>query len=254
MGKVNVRLEMDGQLGRLVLSAPKGNVLDSAMMRDTIAALEDLGKRPALKLIVIEGEGDHFSYGASVEEHRAEQCPTMIPLFGLLFRTIIETRVATLAAVRGQCLGGGMELALFCNWVFAHPSARFGQPEIRLGVFPPAAAIVLPLLAGQALADEVCLTGRTYTAAEAHAGRLVHTVAEDLERAVQAFFAQHLAPHSAAALRLALRATRQPFNDTFLSRWAELERLYLAELMTTHDANEGIQAFIDKRQPQWLHR
>jgi len=254
MGKVNLRTEHDGQLGRLLLNAPKGNVLDAVMMRETIAALEDLGRLPALKLIVIEGEGGHFSFGASVEEHRAEPCKEMIPLFGRLFRALIDARVATLAAVRGQCLGGGMELALFCNWVFAHPSACFGQPEIRLGVFPPAAAIVLPLLVGQALADEVCLTGRMYTGAEALACRLVHTVAEDLERAVQEFFAQHIAPHSAAALRLALRATRHPFNQTFLNRWAELERLYLDELMATYDANEGIRAFLAKRPPQWLHR
>ena len=178
----------------------------------------------------------------------------MIPLFGGLFRALIDTRVATLAAVRGQCLGGGMELALFCNWVFAHPTARFGQPEIRLGVFPPAAAIILPLLVGQALADEVCLTGRTYTAAEALARRLVHAVADDLEGAVRAFFSQNLAAHSAASLRLALRASRHLFNRTFLDRWPELEHLYLAELMATHDANEGIQAYLDKRPAQWLHR
>jgi len=254
MGEVNLRMERDGQVGRLLLNAPKGNVLDAAMMRDVIAALEELSGRPALKLIVIEGEGDHFSFGASVEEHRAESCRAMIPLFGRLFRALIDARVATLAAVRGQCLGGGMELALFCNWVFAHPTARFGQPEIRLGVFPPAAAIFLPLLVGQAVADEVCLTGRTYMAAEALACRLVHTVADDLEGAVQAFFDRNLASHSAASLRFALRASRHGFNRTFLDRWPELESLYLAELMAAHDPNEGIQAYLDKRPAQWLHR
>jgi cyclohexa-1,5-dienecarbonyl-CoA hydratase len=254
MSKVEVRLEHDGQLAWLVLSAPKANILDAEMMREAIGAIERLAAAPALKLLAIRGAGDHFCFGASVEEHQAQPSREMIPLFGKLFRTLIEAGIPTLAAVRGQCLGGGMELALFCNWVFAHPSARFGQPEIRLGVFPPVAAILLPLLAGQAAADDICLTGRVYSAAEAQQRRLVHAVAEDLDGAVQEFFVQQIAPHSAQGLRLALRAVRHRFNRTFIDSWQQMERLYLDELMATHDANEGIQAFIDKRQPIWLHR
>jgi cyclohexa-1,5-dienecarbonyl-CoA hydratase len=254
MSKVDVRLEQDDTLARVVLNAPKGNILDAAMIEDLTAASRDVARRPTVKLMVLEGAGPHFSFGASVEEHRREPCRAMIPQFGRLFLTWIEAAVPTLAAVRGQCLGGGMEVALFCNWVIAHPQAKFGQPEIRLGVFPPVAALMLPLLAGQPAADDLCLTGRTIGAQEALEMRLVHSLAEDVEDAAQKFFATHLRPLSAAALRLAVRASRQQFNRTFRELWPPMERLYLEELMGTHDANEGIEAFIAKRPPVWAHR
>jgi cyclohexa-1,5-dienecarbonyl-CoA hydratase len=254
MGTVTVRHEHGGQLARLILDAPKANILDSEMLRALIGALEDAESAPAVKLVVLEGAAKHFSFGASVEEHRAAPSRKMIPLFGRLFRTLIETRLPLLAAVRGQCLGGGMELACFCHWVFAEPEARFGQPEIHLGVFPPVAALVLPLLVGQAAADDLCLTGRTITAEQARELGLVHTLSADLESAVQDFFHAHIEPRSAAALRLTARASRYLFNTAFCQNWAELERIYLDELMETADANEGIAAFLEKRQPNWLHR
>jgi cyclohexa-1,5-dienecarbonyl-CoA hydratase len=254
MGAIALAREHEGQVARLRLDAPKANVLDMEMIGRLAEALAGLGTEPALKAVVIEGSGSHFSYGASVEEHRAEPCREMIPAFGRLFRTLIETRLPTVALVRGQCLGGGMELALFCNWVFAEPGARFGQPEIRLGVFPPAAALMLPLLAGQARADDLCLSGRVIDAEEAWRIGLVHTVSEDPEGAVQLFLAEHILPKSAIALRIANQASRHAFNRAFLDGWAHLERLYLDDLMRTADANEGIAAFLEKRSPAWLHR
>jgi cyclohexa-1,5-dienecarbonyl-CoA hydratase len=253
MSKVDVRMEQDDSLARVVLNAPKGNILDAAMIDDLTAAIREVGVRATVKLLVLEGAGGHFSFGARVEEHRREACRAMIPQFGRLFLAWIEHAVPTLAAVRGQCLGGGMEVALFCNWVIAHPQAKFGQPEIRLGVFPPVAALILPMLAGQAVSDDLCLTGRTVGAQEAQGMGLVQSVAEDVEAAVQAFFAAHLRAQSAAALRLALRASRHQFNRTFQEQWPRLERLYLEDLMSTHDANEGIEAFIAKRPPVWAH-
>jgi len=254
MSKVEIRLEHDDSLARVVLNAPKGNILDAAMIGDLTAAIQDVARRPAVKLMVMEGAGAHFSFGASVEEHRREPCRAMIPQFGRLFLTWIDAAVPTLAAVRGQCLGGGMEVALFSNWVIAHPQAKFGQPEIRLGVFPPVAAIILPLLAGQAVSDDICMTGRVFTAEEARDMRLVHTLAEDVETAVQAFFDTHLRPLSAVSLRAAARASRFRFNETFREQWPQLERQYLDDLMATHDANEGIEAFIAKRAPVWTNQ
>ncbi len=254
MSKVDVRLEQDDALARVVLNAPKGNILDAAMIADLILAIQDVAQRRTVKLMVLEGAGLHFSFGASVEEHRREPCRAMIPQFGRLFHTLIDAAIPTLAAVRGQCLGGGMEVAVFCNWVIAHPQAKFGQPEIRLGVLPPVAALILPQIAGQAVSDDICLTGRTVGAQEAKEMGLVHSLSEDVEEAVQTFFGTHLRPTSAAALRMALRASRYKFNRTFRELWPRMEQLYLEELMATHDANEGIEAFIAKRQPVWAHR
>jgi cyclohexa-1,5-dienecarbonyl-CoA hydratase len=254
MSKVALRFEHRDELARMVLNSPKTNILDMAMLDDLMAALRDVRARPGVKLVVLEGAGAHFCYGASVEEHRAEQARDMIPRFGRMFEALMDAAIPTAAAVHGQCLGGGMELALFCNWVFADPTARFGQPEIKLGVFPPVAALQLPMLAGQAVADDICLTGRTYTGEQGLRQGWVHAVVEDVEAAVQEHFASHIAPLSAAALRHAVRASRRRFNEAFRAGWAALELQYLDELMITHDANEGIAAFLAKRQPVWAHR
>ena len=254
MKKIELRFEENGALARMVLNAPKANILDAEMISEATEAIRSAAGRAEVKLLVVTGAGDHFSFGASVEEHQAEPAKKMIPAFGRLFLTLLETGLPTLAAVRGQCLGGGMELAVACSWVFAHPSAKFGQPEIRLGVFPPVAALILPEIAGQAVADDICLTGRTLSAQEAKEARLVHTVAESLDDAVLTHFRTNLAPHSAASLRIALLASRYGLRDRFLTSWARMERLYLDELMSTHDANEGIGAFLQRRAPNWLHR
>jgi cyclohexa-1,5-dienecarbonyl-CoA hydratase len=254
MGKVALHFEHQDAVARLVLNAPKANILDMAMLDALLDALDDARRRRSVKLLVLEGAGAHFSFGASVEEHRREAAREMIPRFGHVFAALAQAAIPTAAAVRGQCLGGGMELALFCNWVFADATARFGQPEIKLAVFPPVAALLLPLLAGQAAADDVCLTGRTYTAQEGQERGWVHAVVEDVEEAVQRHYATHLAPLSAQALRQAVRASRFRFHRAFLEGWAEMQRQYLDELMATRDANEGIEAFLSKRPPVWTNQ
>lgn len=254
MSKVALRFERQDAMARVALNAPKANILDMAMLDGLLEALRDVRERRSVKLLVLEGAGAHFSYGASVEEHRREAAREMIPRFGRVFMALAEAAVPTLAAVRGQCLGGGMELALFCNWVFADATARFGQPEIKLGVFPPVAALLLPLLAGQAAADDVCLTGRTYTAQEGLERGWVHAVVGDVEAAVQQHYETHLAPLSAEALRQTVRASRYRFHRVFREGWAELQRQYLDELMATRDANEGIEAFLAKRPPAWANQ
>ena len=158
-----------------------------------------------------------------------------------------------MAVVRGRCLGAGMELATFCHFTFAAPDAELGQPEIQLGVMAPVASLVLPFRVGQARADELCLTGRSVGAAEAHAMGLVRTVADDPSATALAFFREHLAPRSGASLPFAVRAARDGFHRTFLERIEALERLYLDELMATKDAVEGIVSFCEKRPARWVH-
>lgn len=254
MGGISTGIEHDGQVARITLDAPKANILDGEMMALLAGAFEQMAGHPAVKLLVLEGAGDHFSFGASVEEHQAQFVGKMIPAFGKMTRALFDSRIPSIALVRGQCLGGGMELALICNWVFAAPGARFGQPEIQLGVFPPVASLLLPLLIGQMAADDLCLTGRSIGAEEARGMGLVHTVSENPEEALQEFITAHILPKSAAALRIAHRASRHQLHATFLAGWEEMERLYLTDLMATADANEGIAAFIEKRKPIWQHR
>lgn len=250
-GPVRVESLEGGAVRRVALATPKANILDAEKLVALRAAFEEAGADPALKAILLTGEGDHFSFGASVPEHLPGQFEEMIPAFHDMFRKLLDTSVCTVAAVRGQCLGGGLELAAFGHRVFASPSAKLGQPEILLGVFAPVASVVLPERMGRPAAEELLLTGRVLGAEEAHASGLVDAVADDPEEAALAWIREHLLPRSASSLRLAVRAARAGWGDRFLAALAEAERLYLAELMSTNDAVEGLTSFLEKRDPVW---
>lgn len=250
---VHAELTRDGVLLRLVLARPKGNVLDRAMLEALRAAVVEHRDRTGLRAILLAAEGKHFSFGASVEEHRPDAVGAMLPAFHGLFRELLACDRVVLAAVRGACLGGGLELASVAHRVFASPDAKLGQPEIKLGVFAPVASLVLPLRLGQSAADDLLLTGRTVEAEEARRIGLVDELADDPEGAALAWFERHLEPLSAAALGHAVRAARHRYRRAVEESLDELEREYLEDLMATHDAREGIEAFLEKRSPTWKH-
>ena len=244
----------EGRLARLRLARPKANVLDAAMIAALDGALTaELGRETTLALL-IDAEGPHFSFGASVEEHLPESCAAMLHGFHALLLRLLAAPVPVIFAVRGQCLGGGLELALTGTRIFAAPEAMFGQPEIRLGVFAPAASCLLPVRIGQPAAEDMLLSGRSLGAEEARAAGLIQAVAADPEAAAADWFATHLADKSAAALRCAMAAARGPLIAGARARLAELETLYLDDLMRTRDALAGLQAFLGKRTPRWEHR
>ena len=244
----------DGAVLRVLLDAPPGNILDIRLLTDLRRRLAAAGRSRALKVIVFEGNGPNFSYGVSIPEHRPRTVGRMLSAFHDLFRTLLRIDRVLVAVVSGQCLGGGMELACFCHRVFAHPGSRLGQPEIRLGVFPPLASVILPLRCGQAVADEVCLTGRMFSAREALALRLVDEVATDPRRAANRWIARELLPKSAASLSCAVKAVRLGYNRDLLRDLARTERIYRHDLMRTADAREGIEAFLERRSPIWKDR
>ena len=252
--KIKVRTAHEGQVLRIVLADPPGNILDAQAMGEIMSCLEGEGGRPELKAIVFEGEGKHFCFGASVEEHQKAQAGRMIRTFHGMFKQILRMRTPTVALVRGQCLGGGMELAAFCNFIIAEPSARFGQPEIVLGVFPPVAALILPGIIGQMRADDIVLTGRSIDAATAHGWGLVHQVTEDGEQALETFLKKRILPKSGESLRFANRASRWVWGERLSQDLDRMERYYVDELMETYDANEGIVSFLEKRPPEWRNR
>ncbi len=247
----------DGQVIRLVLDAPKGNVLDAEMMHQLQAELDDLRTHAQLKLIQFTGAGEHFSFGASVAEHTRDKAAAMLTQFHALFYTLADLAVPTAAVISGQCLGGAMELALMCNFIFVDRSARLGQPEIVLGVFPPPASLLLPLKVGQARADDLILTGRSLSPDELVNFGLVTALFDDrsaLEAGVEAWVTKHIVPKSAASLKYAVRASRWRFNQLVRTELTRLQDFYVNDLMATHDANEGIAAFLEKRPPDWQNR
>lgn len=247
-------LDADGSLLRLRLARPKANIVDAEMIAALHGALIAHAGNPALRGVLLDAEGPHFSFGASVEEHLPAQCAQMLAGLHALIAALVEFPVPVLVAVRGQCLGGGLEVALGGNWIFAAPDAQFGQPEMKLGVFAPAASVLLPWKMPLPMAEDLLYAGRSMTAAEAQACGLVKTVADDPEHAALAWFHEHLQPRSAAALRCAVEAARGPMRRDVRHRLAEVEALYLNKLMATRDANEGLVAFLAKRKPQWEHR
>jgi cyclohexa-1,5-dienecarbonyl-CoA hydratase len=244
----------NGAIWRLVLATPKANVLDAAKIAELTAAFQAASSDRTLRCIVIEGEGPHFSFGASVEEHLPAHFEKMLASFHALFRAMLATSVPTLAAVRGQCLGGALELASFSTRVFASPDARLGQPEIKLGVIAPVASVFLPERIGRAAAEDLLLTGRSLTAAEALAIGLVDEIADDPSAAAIAWAKRELVPLSATSVRLALKAARLELATRFDREIAHIERLYRDELMNTADAIEGLNAFLEKRAPHWSDR
>ena len=232
---------------------PKGNIITLEMIEALSEGLVTLGGEPHLKLITLEGDGSDFSFGASIPEHAAGEIELVLPEANRLTMTLLDAPAPTAAVVRGRCLGGGFELALACDLMFAADTATFGLPEVSLGLFPPAAAALLPYRVGAARAAVTILTGAAVPAAEWLAAGLVTAIAPDAElaSAIDRWFETHLAPKSASALRYASRASRAALRREVAAVLPELERLYLDELMRTKDAREGVAAFLDKRAPHW---
>ena len=247
-------LEHNGALLRLRLSQPKANLIDATMIAALHAALVAHRTRSGLRSVLLDAEGPHFSFGASVEEHLPERCAMMLASLHALIVAMLEYPAPILVAVHGQCLGGGLEVALAGGLIFAAPDAQLGQPEMKLGVFAPAASCLLPYRVNQAAAEDLLLSGRSIGGEEAKAIGLVYAVADDPETAALEYFRQHLADKSSAALWLALTAARASYVADVRRRLAEVERLYLERLMQTRDANEGLAAFLAKRKPKWEHR
>lgn len=243
-----------GRLLRLRLARPKANVLDAAMIGALAAALREHRERAEVAAVLLDAEGPHFSFGASVEEHLPAKCAAMLADFHALLQAMLDFPAPILVAVRGQCLGGGLELASAGSLLFAAPDAKFGQPEIALGVIAPAASCLLPARIGAGAADDLLLSGRSVDAAEAARLGLVAAVADNPEDAALAWFDRHLAGKSAAALRFANAAARGELAEIFRRRITGVERLYLDGVMATRDALEGLNAFLEKRAANWEHR
>ena len=242
----------DGQVIRLILNAPKANVLNATMMGEIQSELENLNKD--VKCIQFIGSGDHFSFGASVPEHTKDNAPEMLQQFHGLFKSMINLSVPTMAMVSGQCLGGGMELAIFCNFLFLDESTRMGQPEINLGVFAPPASLILPMKVGQTKSDDLLLSGRSMKPNEIMSSGLGTKLFDDHQRMIEGangWIEKFILPKSASSLRIANRVARLKFNKTLSENLDKLAEIYTNELMETHDANEGITSFLEKRNPQW---
>jgi cyclohexa-1,5-dienecarbonyl-CoA hydratase len=246
-----IHLRLDHRTAWITLDRPPLNILDIPMMESLDAALNRA--LPKSDFVIFQGAGlKAFCAGADVADHIPKRVEKMLSAFHGVFRRLAVADCLKIAAVHGYCLGGGMELAAFCDFVLATESAQFGQPEIKLGCFPPVSMVILPRLVGVRAAAHLILTGHQISATEAHRLALVTRVVPDheLAAAVDALL-EELRALSPSVLHLTRKTLTQLQSADFLQQLEEAERVYLSELMQTHDAQEGIRAFLEKRQPVW---
>ena len=253
----NIIFEEQAGLAKITLNKPPLNVLNIEMMKEINSALEGLGSDPSVKVLVFEAaEGSKaFSAGVDVSEHTTDMVEEMIEVFHRIFRLLDGLEIPTVAVVGGAALGGGCELALFCDMVIASEKASFGQPEIQVGVLPPIAVVALPAIIGPKKTMEMVLTGDRIRADEAERLGLVNKVVppEGLQAAAEEFV-DKLVKLSGAVLRITKRAVRVGSVGSFTDGLAAVEEVYLGPLMGTEDALEGLSAFMEKRSPVWKDR
>ena len=245
-------LALSPPVARVTLTNPPLNVIDLQMMDELAAAFEELTQQPEISIVVFAGSDRAFSAGVDVAAHTPEHIAEMLSKFHAVIKQIVTWNRISVAEVRGQCLGGGAELAMVCDFVITAEDSTWGFPEIKLGCFPPVAATALASLVGQKCAKNLILTGRTFDGREAHSLRLVtsavppHEAAAKIEELISCL--KTLSPAALALTRKAIYAWDSMHFDKGLAR---AEKIYLEELMKSSDAHEGIRAFLEKRPPRW---
>ena len=248
----HIQTELKNGVAYLTLNRAPLNVFNIEMMEEINAYFEGLMKEKSLKLIVIQAMGKAFSAGVDVGEHLGDLVYKMIEVFHKMFRLMDALKVPSIAIVNGAALGGGCELALYCDMVIATEKAKFGQPEIQVGVFPPIAALIFPRTIGRKKAMELILAGETISAQEALALGFVNKVVPEasLTQEVNGFI-EKFTKLSGIVLKLAKEATLAGLNDDMDQGLKAIEKIYLDRLMKTNDAIEGLKAFLEKRKPTW---
>ena len=253
----NIKFQIQDRVARVTFARLPLNVLNIAMMREIGDALNECTQQIELAAIVFDAAAETraFSAGVAVEEHVAETVFQMLEAFHSIFRSLRQLSKPTIAVVDGPALGGGCELVIACDIVIASDRAKFGQPEIKLGVFPPIAAILLPRIIGERRARELILTGDLIEAPEALRLGLVNYVvpSAELEEKTESVLGK-LRKLSATSLRMTRAALDLAGQAGFESKLDEVENLYLNELMKTEDAQEGVRAFMEKKKPEWRNR
>lgn len=248
-----IAVELRPPVARFALNNPPLNVIDLTMMEELRAGLEQVEILPEITVVVFAGSENAFSSGVDVAAHTPDKVRGMLADFHSVIRSVVSASKLTIASVRRHCLGGGAELALICDIVYASPDSVWGFPEIKLACYAPVASVALSAIVGQKLAAELLLTGRTLTGEEALAAGLVNGLADDPETLVTECL-QRVSQLSPAALRLAKKAFYAWDSIHFDKGLARAEQIYNDDLMKTADAQEGIAAFMERRRPKWVGR
>jgi cyclohexa-1,5-dienecarbonyl-CoA hydratase len=245
-------VEEKDKIGKITLNNLPLNILNIEMMKEINQALKEFNGKN-LKALILNSNGKAFSAGVDVSDHTKEKVGEMIDVFHEIFTNLINLKFPTIALVNGAALGGGCEVATFCDIIIASEKSKFGQPEIKVGVFPPIAAAIFPKIMPSKKALELIITGEVITVNQAKELGLVNHVlpVENFEEEADKLVKEKIATNSAIVLQLTKRAFIEGATRNYTESIKKIEDIYLDELMKTDDANEGLAAFLEKRQPVW---
>ena len=253
---MGIQVETKERVSRITVDRPPLNILDIPLLRELDATLASSAKESQTDVVVIQGAGQRaFSAGVDIRDHTRENVPEMLEVVHGVIRKLFALPQVTIAAVQGVCLGGGCELATCCDFVIASEDSFFATPEIQVGCYPPVALARFASLIGYHRAAEMILTGRRFSAREALDMGLISRVlpGDQLKAGVDSLL-EELLGKSGAVLRVAVKGLRQLSLEGFSDALTKSEQLYRQELLLTHDVDEGIRAFVEKRKARWLHR
>ncbi|MFX1567738.1 MAG: enoyl-CoA hydratase/isomerase family protein [Promethearchaeota archaeon] len=242
-------------IGKIIFNNGSLNILTIEMMEKINRALDDFLEDESLKAVIFEHYGKAFSAGVDIGDHMGDKASKMIKEFHGIFRRLIKLKCPTIASVKGAALGGGCEIAIFCDMVLSSDKAKFGQPEIKVGVFPPIAILTFPEIIGNKKAFELIMLGETIDAKEAYRLGIsnqifpIETYDQEFTKFIESFDGL-----SSIVLQYTNKAFKKALGIDFETKIDDIEDFYLKELMSTHDANEGLQAFLEKRSPNWQNR
>ena len=252
-----ILLDISGSVARLTLNRPPYNVLTIDMMEEMARAIDGLHDQNEVRVILMQAspECKAFSAGVAIEDSRPDRAFQMLDSFQSVFRAMLEISKPVITVVNGQAIGGGCELVALADMIIATPKARFMQPEIRLGVFPPLAAVILPHIIGQKRALEMILTGEPLGAEEAMRLGLVNRVVPEatLTQEVEKILGK-ITEQSAPVLEMAKRVMYDTIGMSVTEAMKRSANIYLNQLMDLDDATEGLLAMAEKRKPVWKNK
>jgi cyclohexa-1,5-dienecarbonyl-CoA hydratase len=251
-----IQYQIDQGVAQITLNRPSANnVMNVEMLAEIDAALENVDMNPSVKILVFKGNDTAFSSGIDITAHTEDKSYQLIDAFGEIIRRLLRLEAVSLSVIKGMALGGGCELAACCDFSFAAEDAKLGQPEIKAGIFPPVAAVVYPRIIGLRRTHEMLLTGKIYTAKEAERIGLISRAAptETLDQEVQRLV-DFLKAFSSPVLRLTRQAITDGLTLPFDEALRAVEEIYLNDLMSTEDAQEGLRAVLERRKPEWKNR
>src|SRR6202795_2006709 len=250
-----VKFKVEGSVARLTLNRPEHNLLNEEMLRELSDGVGVAGDREDVKLIVLDSACKVFCGGIDIGEYTSQRVFQMLDAFHAAFAGMLEVGKPVLCVVNGPAIGGGAELAAFGDLVIATPKARFAQPEISIGVFPPLASTILPFLVGRKRALEIVLTGEAITAERALDLGLVNRLVPEakLEQTVNEL-TERITAHSGPVLTMAKKAILGGMGLSLRDGMKNSMNIFLNELYKLEDSQEGLRALVEKRKPNWKNR